>query len=50
MHRVFVCYHHKNDQLYKETLISWEEKNQVFIDGSVGLGEIPEEWDDQKVR
>ena len=50
MHRVFVCYHHKNDQLYKEGLISWAKKNQVFIDGSVGLGEIPEDWDDQKVR
>lgn len=50
MHRVFVCYHHKNDQLYKETLTRWAENNQVFIDGSVGLGEIPEDWDDQKVR
>lgn len=50
MHRVFVCYHHKNDQQYKENLISWAERNQVFIDGSVGLGEIPEDWNDQKVR
>ena len=50
MHKVFVCYHHKNDQWYKNELISWAEKNQVFIDGSVGLGEIPEDWDDQTVR
>lgn len=50
MHKVFVCYHHKNDQWYKEELIRWARENGVFIDGSVGLGDIPEEWDDQKVR
>ena len=26
------------------------KKNDVFIDGSVDLGEIPENWDSQKIR
>ena len=35
MHKVFVSFHHANDQKYKEGLVSWAEKNKVFIDGSV---------------
>ena len=50
MHKVFVSFHHANDQKYKEGLVSWAEKNKVFIDGSVYMGEIPEDWDDQKIR
>ena len=50
MHRVFVSYHHKNDQEYKKILVDWAKKNEIFEDYSVGLGEIPEDWDDQKVR
>ena len=42
MHKVFVSFHHANDQKYKEGLVSWAEKNKVFIDGSVDMGEIPE--------
>ena len=50
MHKVFVSFHHANDQMYKECLVSWAEKNKVFINGSVDMGEIPEDWDDQKIR
>ena len=50
MHRVFVSYHHKNDQEYKKILVDWAKKNKIFEDYSVGLGDIPEKWDDQKVR
>ena len=46
MHKVFVSFHHANDKKYKEGLVSWAEKNKVFIDGSVDMGEIPEDWDD----
>ena len=49
-HKVFVSFHHDNDQLYKDTLVSWAEKNDVFIDGSVDLGEIPENWESQQIR
>lgn len=48
MHKVFVSFHHANDQKYKEGLVSWAEKNKVFIDGSVDMGEIPEDWDRPK--
>ncbi len=50
MHRVFVSYHHKNDQEYKKVLVDWAKENKIFEDYSVGLGDIPEDWDDQKVR
>ena len=45
-HRVFVSYHHKNDQEYKKKLVDWAKKYEIFEDYSVGLGEIPEDWDD----
>lgn len=50
MHRVFVSYHHKNDQEYKKVLVDWAKENKIFEDYSVELGDIPEDWDDQKVR
>lgn len=50
MHRVFISYHHKNDQWYKEELIRWGERNGVFIDDSVHTGDIPDDWDDERIR
>ena len=50
MHRVFISYHHANDQWYKEELIRWGERYGVFIDGSVHVGDIPDDWDDEKIR
>ena len=50
MHHVFVSYHHDNDQGYKDTLVAWAEENNVFIDDSVEMGEIPEDWDAQSIR
>ena len=49
-HHVFVSFHHGNDQGYKDTLVTWGEENNVFIDDSVEMGEIPEDWDAQKIR
>ena len=37
-HNVFVSYHHKNDQYYKERF--YELFGHLFINKSVGLGEI----------
>lgn len=48
MHRVFVSYYHRDDQWYKDTLVKWAKENDVFIDGSVDTGDIPDDWDDQK--
>lgn len=50
MHKVFVSFHHANDQLYKDELVKWGTENNVFIDGSVDMGEIPDNWDAQHIR
>lgn len=49
-HKVFISYHHANDQWYKNELVRWGEANDIFIDASVEMGEIPDEWDTQKIR
>lgn len=49
-HRVFICYHHENDQYYKEQLVRKAEVEKLFIDWSVGDGEIPDDWSDEKIR
>lgn len=50
MRKVFISYHHKNDQGYKEDLDSWGKDNDIFISKSVDPYEIPEDWDDQRIR
>ena len=47
-HKVFISFHHDNDQKYKDELVKMG--NAVFIDMSVKLGEIPEEWSDERIR
>lgn len=49
-HRVFISYHHDNDQWAKDYLIELNKKFDFFIDESVDTGDIPEYWDDQKIR
>ncbi len=50
MHRVFVSYHHANDQKYKDALVKWAEKNDVFIDWSVDTGDIDDNLSDERIR
>lgn len=50
MHRVFISYYHHDDQVYKNDLVKWAEEHEVFVDGSVDIGDIPDDWDDQKIR
>lgn len=50
MHRVFVSFYHRDDQSYKDALVKWAKEHEVFIDGSVDIGDIPDEWNDQKIR
>lgn len=50
MHRVFVSYYHEDDQRYKDELVKCAKEKDVFIDGSVDTGDIPDDWDDQKIR
>ena len=50
MHKVFVSYYHHDDQHYKEALVKWAEDNDVFINGSVDIGDIDDDLDDQEIR
>jgi len=51
-HKVFISYHHANDQYYKELLIEWNENNNhdIFIDASVDTGDIDENLSDESIR
>ena len=50
MHKVFISYHHDNDQQYKDDLVTFAEKNQIFIDVSVDTGDISDDLDDESIR
>ena len=50
MHNVFISYHHKNDQWYKDTLIHIGASFSVFNDKSVETGDISENLSDQSIR
>lgn len=49
-HNIFISYHHNNDQWAKERLIELNEEFKFFTDCSVDTGDIPDEWDDQRIR
>ncbi len=52
MHKVFISYHHGNDQEYKEALLAMngEGENRIFIDGSVDTGDISDDLSDEAIR
>ena len=50
MHRVFISYHHDNDQWYKEELVRFGANHQIFIDLSVDTGDIPDHLSDERIR
>lgn len=50
MHKVFISYHHDNDQWYKEFLSDIAEPYEVFIDKSVELGDIDDDLPDDTIR
>lgn len=45
-HKVFISYHHANDQSYKEGLVN----SGIFIDASVDTGDIDDSLNDQAIR
>lgn len=49
-HKVFISYHHANDQWAKDRLIELNKLYDIFIDCSVDTGDIPDTWDDQHIR
>ena len=50
MHNVFISYHHRDDQDYKNELINFGRSFGVFIDRSVDTGDISEHLSDQTIR
>jgi hypothetical protein len=50
VHRVFISYHHANDQEYKAALLSVNERFGVFIDYSVDTGDIDPSLSAQTIR
>jgi hypothetical protein len=50
VHRVFISYHHANDQAHKETLLRLNETLKVFVDCSVDTGDINPELPPQTIR
>jgi hypothetical protein len=49
-HKVFISYHHGNDQGHKEALTDFNDKYGIFIDASVDSGDIDDELDDEAIR
>jgi hypothetical protein len=49
-HKVFICYHHANDQPYKEALLRLNRQHNLFIDLSVDTGDIDDDLDDEAIR
>ena len=50
MHKVFVTYHHNNDQRYKAELLRINRQHRIFIDNSVHPGDISDDLEDQAIR
>ena len=50
MHKVFISYHHKRDEDYKDELIDFGKHFSVFIDKSVDTEGISEDLSDQAIR
>ena len=49
-HKVFISYHHANDQQYKEALLQANLQFDLFLDWSVDTEEIDDDLDDQAIR
>lgn len=50
MHKVFISYHHANDQWYKDELSKFATQHQIFDDQSVDSGDIDDDLDDESIR
>lgn len=49
-HRVFISYHHANDQAYKVALLRLNAIHDIFVDASVDTGDIDDSLDDDAIR
>jgi len=49
-HKIFISYHHANDQAYKRDLLRLNEKHDIFFDASVDTDDIDDSLDDAAIR
>ena len=49
-HKVFISYHHENDQSYKDELVRFGELHDIFEDYSVDTGDISDDLTDEQIR
>ena len=49
-HKIFLSYHHANDQWSKNELVRLAQTQATFIDRSVGMGDIPDDLDADAIR
>ncbi len=49
-HKIFISYHHDNDQAYEKALLESNELYDIFIDASVDTGDIDDNLDDETIR
>lgn len=50
MHKVFISYHHRNDEFYKDRLLEINTQHQIFKDMSVDTGDIDDDLPDSRIR
>jgi hypothetical protein len=50
MHKVFISYHHRNDQDYKNALLEMNARYSLFLDYSVDVGDVSDTLDDEAIR
>ena len=50
LHKVFISYHHYNDQWYKEELVRTGYNYNIFIDKSVDTGDVSDDLTDEQIR
>lgn len=49
-HKVFISYHHYNDQDYKDELLRLNELHELFLDASVDTDDIDDNLNDDAIR
>lgn len=50
MHKVFISYHHKNDQRYKDQLVALGQRNKTFINPFVQTGDVHDNLGAEHIR
>lgn len=48
--KVFISYHHRNDQAHKESLLQFNRDHAIFIDASVDTRDIDDDLSNEAIR